>query len=69
MLRRDVSVEMSLSDAADFEEACLAIAQSVAQIDAGETFSLEECKAHTAAKWAQYGISKSDKLPYTEHST
>ena len=55
VLRRDADAEMSPGDAADLEEACRAIAQSEAQIDSGETFSLEECRARSAAKWEHRG--------------
>ena len=35
---------------ADFEESCAAIARSAAQIENGETVSLEECIARSVAK-------------------
>lgn len=54
-LRRGTGIEPLATmkrDNADFEESCAAIAQSVAQIETGETVSLEDCKARFAAKRA-----------------
>lgn len=38
------------ADRADFEQSCLAISHSVAQIETGDTFSLEECIARSAER-------------------
>lgn len=51
-LRRGMGIPSSQKPDADFEEACAAIARSVAQIETGETVSLEDCVARSAAKRA-----------------